>query len=861
MLKHLRSILLLLSLTGVVLAQNAPVGLWKFDDPANLMKATAGADLVATGSPVDTDGPGAQNDAALVPLGSYMTMSHGIPANGGGSYVNEWSLLIDFKIPSLGSWYTLFQTNTGNSNDGDCFIKPTGELGVGSTGYSTVLIEAEKWYRLVISVKNGQHFNYYLDGQPLHEGGAMDIDGRFGLDPELLMFADNDGDDAELKCAEIAMWDYPLSAEEARKLGGYHGKTGWWRFDDAGDPLYTQSGQALTLVGTHETMTGLDSTDGAVKIGAGSHYSWTHGMAANGGGTKVNEWTMMVDLKFPEGGVWHTLFQIDQTNSSDGDCFINTSNNVGVWATGYSTRALDTDTWYRLAISVDLGEHYNYYLDGNLLHQGTVQPVDDRFALENILLIFADNDGEDAELHVSELSFWDRPLSADEIKSMGSLSADTTAPAAPLMVTAIPNPDDHFNLVTWQDVPGESNEVYTVYASEFPITDPDAPGVEVLARNLPEDELTVSHFIFYPKHDHAIDYYYAVTCQDKSGNIGQPGFSGVITNQAKGVPTISLELPATVTIDGDLAEWYSSALEPLVLLPAPVGGEFGHVGLGSFDNNDDMSATIYMAVDDNFLYYAVDVVDNVYNYDPAGNFWEDDAAELFIGLYNTTSKHTGFQRGDEPDYQMVAATEMFYVSQLGSEPPLFTNDDENYEYVDYGSSDWSFEVKIPLDSLAVDGDARFHAQNGMKITTDIEFHDSDAAINTREGILNFSEISFDNSWQGAQHWTFTWVGDTNRVVSVGDEIIDQPVQFSLNQNYPNPFNPTTTINYTLNRPGFVEIDLYNIQGQKVRSLVSTTQSAGLHQVVLDASGLSSGIYFYRIKTGSQVQTRKMTLVR
>ncbi len=857
--KILRSVLLLLTLAGVVLAQNPPVGQWKFDDPANLMKAVTGTDLVATGSPVDTDGPGIQNEAVLIPVGSYMTMTHGIPANGGGSYLNEWSLLIDFKIPALGSWYTFFQTNTANSNDGDCFIKPTGEIGVGSTGYATQTIEAETWYRLVISVKNGDHFNYYLDGKLLHEGGPMDIDGRFGLDPVLLMFADNDGDDAEMACAEIAMWDYPLSAEEARSLGGYHGKTGWWRFNDAGDPLYTQSGEALTLVGTHETMAGVDANDGAVKIGVGSHYSWTHGMPANGGGSKVNEWTMMVDFKFPQTGVWHTLFQVDQTNGSDGECFINTFGNLGVGVTGYSTRALETETWYRLAISVDLGDHYNYYLDGNLLHQGTVQNIDERFALENILLFFADNDAEDEELHVSELSFWNRSLSADEVHSLGGFNPDTTAPAAPEGVTAIVVPGEYFNLVTWQAVPNEENEVYSVYASEWPINDLEAPGVEMLAQNLSADDISYGHFIFYPKNDHNIDYYYAVTCQDESGNVGPAGFSGVITNLAKGVPTISLELPATVTIDGDIAEWYASSLEPLVL--QPVNGEFGHVGQGSFDNNDDMTATVYMAVDDNYLYYAVDVLDNVYSFDPAGDWWYDDAAEIFIGLYNTTTKHAGYQRGAEPDYQMVVATEYFYVSQLGSEPPLFTNDDENYEFVDYGSSDWSFEVKIPLDSLAANGDARFHAQNGMKITTDIQFHDSDAILNEREGILNFSTLSNDVSWQGAQYWTFTWVGDTNRVSSVDREDSGVPAQFSLSQNYPNPFNPATTFSYTLNRPGFVEIDLFNIQGQKVRTLVSTTQSAGLHQVVLDASGLSSGIYFYRLKSGSQIQTRKMTLVR
>ena len=88
-----------------------------------------------------------------------------------------------------------------------------------------------------------------------------------------------------------------------------------------------------------------------------------------------------------------------------------------------------------------------------------------------------------------------------------------------------------------------------------------------------------------------------------------------------------------------------------------------------------------------------------------------------------------------------------------------------------------------------------------------------------------------------------------------------PETFQLNQNYPNPFNPVTTIQYGLPEAADVQLELYNILGQRVAVLVSETLQAGYHTVSLDASGLSSGVYLYRLTAGSFTQTRKLTLMK
>jgi hypothetical protein len=97
------------------------------------------------------------------------------------------------------------------------------------------------------------------------------------------------------------------------------------------------------------------------------------------------------------------------------------------------------------------------------------------------------------------------------------------------------------------------------------------------------------------------------------------------------------------------------------------------------------------------------------------------------------------------------------------------------------------------------------------------------------------------------------------LVDIEDEQI--PDNVTLYRNYPNPFNPSTTITYDINVTSEVSLIVYDMLGREVASLVDGTLSAGVHEVEFTAADLPSGVYFYRLKTGNFMESKKMLLLK
>ncbi|MCP4632062.1 MAG: T9SS type A sorting domain-containing protein, partial [candidate division Zixibacteria bacterium] len=107
-------------------------------------------------------------------------------------------------------------------------------------------------------------------------------------------------------------------------------------------------------------------------------------------------------------------------------------------------------------------------------------------------------------------------------------------------------------------------------------------------------------------------------------------------------------------------------------------------------------------------------------------------------------------------------------------------------------------------------------------------------------------------------WRMVWEGYTG---VDGFSGVDRPTEITLNQNYPNPFNAQTTISFNLTDPGPVKLEIYNLLGQKVETLIDEFYRRGPHTVNWDAVSQSSSTYFYKLTTGSEKSTRQMTLLK
>lgn len=111
--------------------------------------------------------------------------------------------------------------------------------------------------------------------------------------------------------------------------------------------------------------------------------------------------------------------------------------------------------------------------------------------------------------------------------------------------------------------------------------------------------------------------------------------------------------------------------------------------------------------------------------------------------------------------------------------------------------------------------------------------------------------------------TFNNVSLTSTVlpVNVSQFSPDVPTEFRLEQNFPNPFNPSTTIRFSIPEQVFVQLKVYNILGQHVKTLAEEEFEAGTHEVELDGSHLASGVYIYKIKAGNYHDSRTLMLVK
>jgi len=225
---------LCLLLGSAAIANAGIAGDWEFNGNLN---GNVGAALTANGTVSFENGliNGSAASYAKFSSGAYFIVPNSIGGNAGGTYTNQFTIIMDVFFPTENPnpWTSLLQTSVTNANDGDWFINPDGGLGI-TADYSdagnSLLFDRGNWRRLALAIDtgstpgNGNIYRSYVDGilqNTVQSPASWGIDGRYSLDTVFEVFADNDGEVSPYGFVNsLQLRDTALSAEDIRALGG-----------------------------------------------------------------------------------------------------------------------------------------------------------------------------------------------------------------------------------------------------------------------------------------------------------------------------------------------------------------------------------------------------------------------------------------------------------------------------------------------------------------------------------------------------------------------------------------------------------------------------------------------------------------
>ncbi|SMO78950.1 CotH kinase family protein [Gracilimonas mengyeensis] len=207
-----------------------------------------------------------------------------------------------------------------------------------------------------------------------------------------------------------------------------------------------------------------------------------------------------------------------------------------------------------------------------------------------------------------------------------------------------------------------------------------------------------------------------------------------------------------------------------------------------------------------------------------------------------------------PENTLIAETGYLVISQnLGAFQEIYGSRNNVIGSMDFGLGGGGDQVRV-------------YDQNGILVDS-LEYTDEAPWPLEADGggySLELTDPSSDNAL--AENWAASvkaggTPGSENRIATSSEEELALPSAIALEQNYPNPFNPNTNITYHLKENSLVSLDVFDVLGRKVATLVNGRQSAGTHHASFDAGNLASGVYMYRLQAGETVLIKKMLLAK
>ncbi len=172
----------------------------------------------------------------------------------------------------------------------------------------------------------------------------------------------------------------------------------------------------------------------------------------------------------------------------------------------------------------------------------------------------------------------------------------------------------------------------------------------------------------------------------------------------------------------------------------------------------------------------------------------------------------------------------------------------------YMSQTFAQPANLVLENMTVSGSQYFQATNSITVGSNF------TVTNTGDATMDAPSVNFKDNVFVVQGGKMLVIAQST-AVEVKSETPDVPTNYTLEQNYPNPFNPTTTIKYKIPVAVHVTIRIFDVLGKEIETLVNEEKPAGSYSITWNAANLPSGIYFYTLKAGNFVESKKMTLLK
>ena len=419
-----------------------PVGSWTFDDPENPLAGTGTATLTpsthSTSKPTwlerkeSLEAAGIQviDGGLYLPKGSSLNMD----TNNGATGFDKYTVMFDICADDMTGYNPLWQNSITDSKDGSLFIK-NGQVGLGgSLGYNGNLITGQ-WYRVVFVVESTGEgtgtATLYIDGEYISSSSQTAAYTQHWMlpDPGAVFFADEDGEEKDIKVTGLSFWDVPLTLSQVAALGTVDAvpevevvkvpeAVGTWTFDDA-DNLTAGTGVA-TMDATDGVVV---NKDGSVTVAEGDNLKITTNLPE----ASLDSYTLMMDVKFPDVARYTSIIQTDLNNVNDAALFVH-NGQIGINSGGlYYHGSLEADTWYRFVFVVD-NLVASEYVDGVLIGKGSSQ-LDKWGISDGAFFLFEDEDDDNDEgiATTTEIRLWDKALTPAQVAALGAIGSELKA--------------------------------------------------------------------------------------------------------------------------------------------------------------------------------------------------------------------------------------------------------------------------------------------------------------------------------------------------------------------------------------------------------------------------------------------------